>query len=593
MADHEMQTRPQQRFEPIEDESVTAPSQGDGSKNNGKRKDARGRFLKIVLVLVVVFGALLLIGLIPRLHRRPQLNAAAKQERNATPTVNVVAVQQPPAWDVLTLPGNIQAVQQTAVTARASGYIKRWLVDIGDHVRRGQALALIDTPDFDQQVVQARAQVGGSQAALSQARANVSNQRANLAQAYANLSRSDATLQQARTQLAQSQAALAQAQQSSAQQRAQLAQAQANLDLARVTARRYENLLAEGAIDQQTTDQTVAAYRTNSANVEALQSAVRASEANVIAFRDAIGSSRANVAAYAEGVRSSQAQVAAAAANVRSAQDSVAASAANVRSNQANLARLAVLQGYQRVTAPFDGVITARNVDNGALISASGSVTGTDSTTVGSGAAGSTSLGNAAGGNATGSGSAPGGGTSGSTAGGGTPTSLFSIAQLGRLRIYISVPQAYVDNVRPGQTAQVLVRELPGKPFLGRVARTAGALDAATRTLVTEVDVANPQGLLRPGMFGQVRLRVPHPGGALLIPDSALVTNAGGTQAIVVGRDSKLHYQPITVGRDFGQVIEVTSGLQPRQQVLANPSDNLREGQAVHAQPAPPPTQGG
>ena len=541
-----------------------------------------------MLVLLVLFAVLLVVGLLPRLHRQPQLKAAAQEQKDTTPTVIVVSVQQPPAADVLTLPGNIQAIQQTSVTARASGYIKRWLVDIGDHVRQGQTLATIDTPDLDQQVIQARAQVSASQAALSQARAGLSNQRANLVQAYANLSRSDATLQQARTQLAQSQAALAQAQQASAQQRAQLAQAQANLDLARVTAQRYQNLLAEGAIDQQTTDQTVSSYRTNLANVQALQSAVRASQANVVAFRDAIGSSRANVAAYVEGVRSSKAQVTAAAANVNSAQANVSASADNVRSTQANLARLAVLQGYQKVTAPFEGVITARNVDNGALISSAGSVSGTDSSTVGSGAAGSTSQGNAAGGSATGSGSSPGNGTGGTAS-----TSLFSIAQTGRMRIYISVPQVYAAVIQPGQTAQILVRELPGKPFLGKIARTAGALDAATRTLVTEVDVANPQGLLRPGMFGQVRVRVPHPNGELLIPDAALVTNAGGTQAVVVGQGNTLHYQPITVGRDFGQVIEVLSGLRPGEKVVGNPSDNLHEGQSVHAQAAPPPAQGG
>ena len=593
MADHETQTKPPTQFEPIEDESV-APPDSDGAQPKTPKKPAgRGRLLKIVLVLVVLFGILLLIGLLPRLHRRPQLAAAAKEGKNSTPTVNFVRVQQPPEAEVLTLPGNIQAIQQTAVTARASGYIKRWLVDIGDHVRRGQTLATIDTPDLDQQVVQGRAQVSGSQAALSQARAGVSNQRANLAQAYANLSRSDATLQQARTQLSQSQAALAQAQQNSAQQRAQLAQAQANLDLARVTTQRYQNLLAEGAIDQQTTDQTVASYRTNLANVQALQSAVRASLANVVAFRDAVGSSRANVAAYVEGIRSSRAQVTAAAANVSSAQDNATAAAANVRSAQANLARLTVLQGYQRVTSPFDGVITARNVDNGALISAGGGSSTGDSSTVGSGSAGSTSQGNAAGGSATGSGSSPGGSPSGSGTGGGPSSSLFSIAQTGTLRIYISVPQAYAGDVRPGQTAQILVRELPSKPFLGKITRTAGALDAATRTLVTEVDVANPQGLLRPGMFGQVQVRVPHPGGALLIPDSALVTNAGGTQAIVIGQGSKLHYQPITVGRDFGQVIEVLSGLRTGQQVVANPSDSLHEGQTVHAQAAPPPAQGG
>jgi multidrug efflux system membrane fusion protein len=580
-----------------------APTQTETSENAGykenevEKKDnrGRGRLWKIALALIVIFGILLIIGLLPRLSRNRGTQADAKQKKNAIPMVSTVQAQPPPATDVLTLPGNIQAIQQTSVTARASGYIQRWLVDIGDRVRMGQTLAIISTPDVAQEVAQARAQVAGSQAALAQARAGLSGQRANLAQSYANLSRSDATLAQARTQLAQSQAALAQAQQNAAQQQAQLVQAQANLALARVTAQRYENLLAEGAIDRQTTDQTIASYQTNYANVQALTSAGRAGQANVVAFRDAVGSSRANVSAYAEGVKASRTQVTAAAANVQSADANVTAAAANVRSSQANLDRLAVLQGFNRVTAPFSGIVTARNVDNGALISAGGTVsdTGSDSTTVGSGAAGSTSQGNAAGGSALGSGSSPGGSPTGSSAVSGNPTSLFSIAQINTLRIYISVPQTDADVIRPGQTAQVLSRDLPGKPFLGKVTRTATALDPNTRTLVTEVDVKNPQGLLRPGMFAVVRLRVPHPGNALLMPDSALLTLAAGTQALVINRGNKLHYQTITVGRDFGQVIEVLSGLRPGEQIVANPNDNLREGEVVSPKAAAPPAQGG
>ncbi len=233
----------------------------------------------------------------------------------------------------------------------------------------------------------------------------------------------------------------------------------------------------------------------------------------------------------------------------------------------------------------------ARNVDTGALISTSGSAASgsSDSSSVGGGQAGTTSLGNAAGGSAIGSGSSPGSSPAGSASGGSQSPSLFSIAQTGTLRLFISVPQTYQNSIHVGQIAQVQAHELPGQIVTGKVTRTAGALDAASRTLVTEIQINNASGLLRPGMFAQVLLRVPHPGSAVLIPDPALVTNAGGTQVILVGPNRKLHFQPITVGRDFGQVIEVMSGLRSGQQIVANPSDNLHEGQTVQTTPAPKP----
>ena len=558
----------------------------DGTKGSPERKPAdkggRGRLWRIALIALIVFGVLFVIGVLPRLHRRPQLNNDAKAQKNTTPAVSVAAVQAPPPFDELDLPGNVQAVQQTAVAARASGYLRRWYVDIGDRVRAGQVLATIETPDLDQQVTQARAQLVGTQSALSQAQANVTNLQGALAQAQANLTRSQATYAQALTDLARARAALAQAQDASAQQRAQLSQAQANLNLARVTAQRYQNLLSEGAIDQQTTDQAVASEESNEANVRALTAALRASTANVAAFRAAVGSSQENVQAYVAGVQASRAAIASARANVNAGRANVGAAAANIGSNQANVARFASLQGFSNVIAPFSGVITARGVDTGALISAGGSGgSGGDSSSVGNGVAGATSQGNAASGSTAGSGSSPGGGS-------GSP-SLFSIAQIDTLRIFINVPQNDAGVVRPGQQAQIQVRELPGKTFTGVVARTAGALDAASRTLVTEIHLANPGGILRPGLFAQVKLRVPHPGGGLLVPDPALVTNASGSQVIVLSQDNKVHFQPVTTGRDFGQVIEVTSGLKAGQQIVANPSDSLHEGETVKPTQAPPP----
>lgn len=558
--------------------------------NHDKRKQrGRGPLVKLILGLAVMMAILLVIGLLPRLVRARETRTYVSDIQKA-PSVNVVSVANPPAFDDLDLPGNIQALQQTAVVARSSGYVKQWLVDIGDRVHAGQVMATVESPDLDQQVTQARAQLGSSQASFYQARAYLSNQQAALAQSQAAESHSSAALEQARTQLAQARASLAQSQEQLAQQQAQVVQAQANLDLARVTATRYENLLKDGAIDRETADQNMTAYETNKANVAALQAAVRAGEQNVQAYTAAVGSSQANVSAATADVRSSAAAVAAAGANVRSGQANVQVAASNIRSSQANVNRFVVLQQWENVTAPFSGVVTARNVDNGTLISSGGSPTSgsSDISTVGSIAAGVSANGNPASGSSTAMGS-------GSTAPSGSqPTSMFSIAQLGTVRVYVSVPQAYVDSLHEGDEADVTVSALQGQTFHGRVVRNAEALDAASRTLVTEVDLSNPRNLLRPGMFAAVHFHIPHQTGVLIIPDTALVTNAQGNQAVTIGADNKVHFVPITVGRDFGQVIEVTSGLQPGQHIAMSPSDALREGETVHANYVTlPPATGG
>jgi len=572
--------------EPDADQKQPDAADGAGSDNAPKKPEAKGRIWKIALVLLIVFGLLFLIGILPRLHNQPKVNAYAKSQKDSVPVVNAVAAEAPPPSDALVLPGNIEAIQQTAITARASGYLKQTFVDIGDRVHKGQLLATIQTPDVDQSVAQARAQLSQAQAAQSQAGANLNQQQANLVQNEADLSRSQATYQQARTDLARANAALAQAQEAAAQQSAQLTQAQANLNLARVTAQRYQNLLAAGAIDQQTTDQAVASFQTNQANVASLAAAVRAGLANVSAFRAAVLSSQANVKAYADGIRASQAAVGAAAANVRSYRAAVTAAQANVRAAQANVARNAALQGFNQVTAPFDGIITARNISSGALITTAGGPSAGDSSSVGSGAAGTTSQGNAAGGSGSNS-SAPGATSSSSS------SSLFSEAQVSTLRFYVSIPQTYLSIVSVGQPVQVTVSEMPGQIYRGTIARTAGALDSSSRTLVAEVQLSNKSGALRPGMFAQATIRVPHPGGAVLIPGPALLTNANNTQVLLVGRNNKLHFQNITVGRDFGKVLEVTQGLNVGQKVVASPSDSLTEGETVKVAPPQPPDKSG
>jgi RND family efflux transporter MFP subunit len=160
--------------------------------------------------------------------------------------------------------------------------------------------------------------------------------------------------------------------------------------------------------------------------------------------------------------------------------------------------------------------------------------------------------------------------------------------------VYVSVPQYYAGVVKVGQGASLTVSDIPGRVFHSVIARTAGAFDPSSRTLVTEVTLANPGQLLRPGMFATVHLRLPHPGGNLLIPDSSLVTGTNGNQVVLIEPNSTIHFQPITVGRDFGQVIEVTSGLKLGQQVVASPPDSLLDGEKVTVQQlANLPTPGG
>jgi len=409
-----------------------------------------------------------------------------------------------------------------------------------------------------------------------------------LAQQDANLSKAEASLAQANENLAQNRAQVAQAQQAEEQAKSQLVLAQANLSLAKLTADRYRKLAADGAIDQQTADQTWSSYETNKANVDALTAAVEASKANVDAFMAGVRAGEANVKSFADGVTAAQAAVRTAQANVMSARAAVNASLANVNSNQANLTRSIALQGYDRIVAPFDGVITARNVDNGGLISAGG---GGSAGSVGSSSAGVGGGGAAASGGAIGSSSAlaPSGSSSSSSSGqGASSASLFSESDIATLRVYVNVPQDYFTAIQPGINALITVQEYPHHAFSGIVARTASSLDPSSRTLVTEVDISNPTGMLRPGMFSNVILTVPHVAKDFLVPDSALFTNASGISVATLAPGNKIHFVLVQVGRDQGQVIEVSTGLTGDEQVVTNPTTDMYEGESVRlaSQPA-------
>jgi RND family efflux transporter MFP subunit len=284
-------------------------------------------------------------------------------------------------------------------------------------------------------------------------------------------------------QILQARAQIEQARSSVQQADAAIQQARANENLARLTAGRMTNLLARGVVSKQDNDNAQAQYEAQQANVKALVQAA-------------------------------------------------AAAGSNVNAAEANLSRLNQMKTYQTVRAPFDGVITLRNVDTGALVNEGN-------------------------------------------------TLLYRIAQTGTLRIYVNLPQADTESVKAGQRADISIAEITGRKFTGVVTRTSNALDPTTRTLLTEVQVPNVGGVLMPGMFAQVDLTVPRQDPPLLIPGDTLVVRSDGPQVAVVRPDATVHFTRITLGRDFGDRLEVLSGLELGQQIAVNPSDVVREGVKV------------
>jgi RND family efflux transporter MFP subunit len=401
----------------------------NSSDHSSRRRAALAGFL-----IVVVLGVLFAVGYMPRRARMRGLVRAAEQDQAAIPQVMVGQAAKSPASTDLILPGNITPITEALIQARASGYVKRRLVDIGDHVSKGQLMAEIEAPELDQQVRQA-------EAGLQQAKSTLSGARHNLRQA------------------------------------------EANLKLAKVTAERWRVLVAKGVVSRQEADQKDADYERQQASVEAAQAAVRVAEDNI-------------------------------------------------RSSEANLRRLMELHAFTKIAAPFAGIVTARNVDIGSLVSP----------------------------------------------GGGPP--LFRVAQIGTLRIMVDVPQSSAPFIRVGQRAEVTLQELGGRKFDGHVSRTASALDAATRTLPAEVQVANPDGVLLPNMYAQVRLFQVASAPSVLIPGDALVVRADGTQVAVVA-GNRVHFQKVEVGRDYGAFTEIRAGLNGDEYVATSPGDDVKEGAEV------------
>lgn len=419
-----------------------------------------------LLIGVALFVALLALGIVPRLRDNAERVAAATAPDAGVVPVSVATPRRAEGPTELLLPSNIQAIEETAIYARTSGYVRERYVDIGDRVQAGRLLALIDTPELDQELSQARAALAQTRAALAQAQAS-------LAQARANLQYARATVDQSK----------------------------ANERFAAATSERYTRLEQAELIAHQDADEKRTAHATARATTAAAEANVEAMQANVGALEASVSAARANVAA-----------------------------------SEANVARLAALQSFQRLEAPFPGIITMRGIDRGALIT-SGS----------------------------GNGASP----------------LFRLARVENLRIFVNVPQTFVRAVVPGHRAEVLVAEFPQRVFAGTIASTAGALDESSRTLLTEVRLRNDDHALLPGMYAQVKFNIPPSEDVWIVPASALVTRADGPQVVAVRTDGTVRYVGVRLGRDLGQSVEIVSGLTGEERLVLRPPDGLKDGVRV------------
>jgi RND family efflux transporter MFP subunit len=408
--------------------------QKPGATGGGLWHPSRAVIWSICFCATVLVVAAFFAGYLPLRARNIMIRSEASEQATALPRVDVIQVVRASTMSELDLPGNIQAITEAPILARADGYLERRMVDIGDRVQAGQPVAEIAAPELDEQVRQLKAALQQAHEGLDQALAN-------------------------------------------------LEQGKANLELARVTAERWSKVVARGGVSKQENDQYQAQY---------------------------------------------QAQVAAA----QSLEKAVSAQRSNVAQAEANVAHMDEMQGYRVVKAPFAGVITLRNVDVGALVS----------------------NGN---------------------------TLLFRIAQTATLRTFVNVPQTNASTIRPGQGARLKVSNLPGREFKGTVARTANALDPTSRTMLVEIQVPNADGALLPGMYAQVQLSDARMYTPVVVPGDSLQVGADGTKVALLRPDHTVHFQPIEVGRDYGDKLEVLSGLSEGDTIIPKPGDAVREGVKV------------
>lgn len=373
-----------------------------------------------IVVLLVGAGLLVGFGILSRIHGDRVLANTTTQL--AAPTVIALTPKQGASIDSFALPGNVTAFTDSPIYARTSGYLTKWYFDIGALVKKGQLLCEIASPEVDQQLAQAVAD---------------------------------------------------------------LATAKANANNAHIQAQRYTDLVGSNAVSQQDTDTFV---------------------------------------------------------------NQAAATASTVRSAEANLQRLRELQSFEKVYAPFDGVVTARDVDTGQLIDQ------------------------------------------------GAGKELFHMQAIGTLRIYTNVPQVYTTTVKRGLKLDVSFPEYPGKVFQGMLVRTSDAIDPVTRTLLVEVDVDNRNGELMPGALAQVHFKSPAGQPTFIVPASALIFRREGLQVgtVVQGSNGPVaHLVPVTIGEDDGATVQIATGLQAGDKVIQDPPDSLIEGEKVSPRPPETASQGG
>jgi RND family efflux transporter MFP subunit len=562
------------------DTAIPAPAdeqEGEERPSTGAPHRKRRLPAKAIGALLLL-AALIAIGAIPKMLRSDNLAASAKSVRLAVTEVNVVSPRLTQTG-VLALPSTVQAIEEATINARTAGYLKTRYVDIGSRVRAGEVLAVIESPETDQQVLQAQADAEKAIAGTGQATADVARLEAGVAQSQSDLAKSQSNLAETRAQLAHFQAKLDQAKAYADVARARLNQTEqvlasrradknwavARYVLASKTLARWKELEKVEAVSGQEVDEKQADNDASQANVEAAQDAISSaqadvnaaqaayvsSQAEVQAARDDVTAGRARVRAAGSAVASSEASVTASRSSVVAGRESLNASQAEVRSSEAGAHRWEALRSFERVVAPFPGVITARNLDVGSLINAGNASTDHDpNRTV-------------------------------------SYSGIFNMARTDTVRILVQVPEDYVSAIQPGQKARVTIQELPGRVFTGTVYRTAGALDDVSRTLLTEIHVANPQNVLLPGMYARVEFANSRAIPSLRIPADALIFDAKGTRVAEVTPADKIHFQSVATGRDYGSEIEIKSGLKGNERLVSNPTDDLADGMRVHVVKSP------
>jgi RND family efflux transporter MFP subunit len=389
-------------LEIIDMSSANAPT----PQHSGKPSHVPRLILIGVCVLLVILAVY---GIISRVRAAHALKDDT--DRNAVATVNITTAKSAPKDQQITLPGTVASWQDAQIYARTTGYVAKWDVDIGAHVKKGQRLAELDTPDVDNQLLQGKAQM--------------------------------------RTDIA-------------------------NMNFAKITADRYDKLVKQGLVATQTGDQYDAQYKADVATVQA---------------------------------------------------------------DEANVAHLQNLEDFKYITAPFDGVITQRNLDIGALVDA-----------------------------------------------GSTGSDMFVIADTSVLRVYVDVPEVYAASVQIGMPAQVSLNTYGAKPITGTVARTANALDATSRTLRTEIDVNNASQDLVPGVYANVKLAASTTTTNFIVPSNVLLFRSEGLRVALVDDQQHIRLQPVTMGRDFGSKVEIVDGLKDNDRIVISPSDSIYEGQPVHVE---------